>query len=473
MTIDVSKIKPHLKRLGSLLLVCLLIYGAFLFLTPQIYRFNPQYLVENSILKKKNFASSVQEIISPRLNIKAFLYEEHSNPIVSVSVIFKKAGSAYEPDSKAGIGRVLADMLLKGAGQYSNEAFNEILEQKAIQLNFNNNKDNFYATLKFIKKDQETAAKMFNLALQKPTFAAKYLRESKQDAVSSYWHQTENPDYFLLMQAAPQIYGKHPYHRSAYGLPAKIKNITIFDLKNYMRQKFTKDNLIVGISGDLSAEEAESLLDKMFAGISSQKEDAKLSDVQIDFAAPKFHLDKKLPQVVGYFYAKGVAETNPDYYPLKLALEIFSGGGLTSRIQKSVREDKGLTYGVYGQIVNYDKANLIIGRFSSTPQKISQLMTILQKEWLKMGEQGVTETELEQVKSYLTASEPLRYADIDTLSATLAYMQKKELGLDFLQKRNDYINNVTLKDINRIAKQYFTEDNLRFMTIGKIDEGSK
>ncbi len=468
---DFSKITPQLKRLGSLLIIILFAYGAFLFLTPQIYRFNPQYLVETSILKKKNFASNVQEITSPQLKIKAYLYEDHTNPIVSVSVIIKKMGAAYEPSALTGIGTILADVLLKGAGKYSNESFNEILEQKAIQLAFSNSKDNFYGNLKFITKDQNTAAKMFNLAITQPIFAQKYIQQAKQDIVSLYLHQTEKPDSYLLMQAARQIYGNHPYSRTVYGTPQTVKKISVNDLKKYLQEKITKENLIIGISGDISVTEAENMLDRMFAGIKNKKEKTVLEDIDIDFSAPEFHIDKKLPQVVGYFYAKGISEQHPDFYPLKLALEVFSGGGLTSRIQKSAREDKGLTYGVYGQIINYDKADLIIGRFSSTPKNMPQLMSVLQKEWLKMGKKGITETELEQVKNYLTASEPLRYADIDNLSATLAYMQKKKLGLDYLQKRNDYINNVTLKDINRVARQYFTKDNLRFMTIGEIEKG--
>ena len=48
----------------------------------------------------------------------------------------------------------------------------------------------------------------------------------------------------------------------------------------------------------------------------------------------------------------------------------------------------------------------------------------------------------------------------------LVYMQKEQLGLDFLQKRNDYIRNVNIEDVNNIAKKYFINDNLRFITIG-------
>ena len=70
----------------------------------------------------------------------------------------------------------------------------------------------------------------------------------------------------------------------------------------------------------------------------------------------------------------------------------------------------------------------------------------------------------------MIASEPLRYADIDNISATMTGMQKMNLGLDFLQKRNTYIDNVNLEDVNRVAKEYFTPQNLRFISIGDSDK---
>jgi len=139
---------------------------------------------------------------------------------------------------------------------------------------------------------------------------------------------------------------------------------------------------------------------------------------------------------------------------------------LTSRIQKTAREDKGLTYGVYGDLANYDKADFIYGRFSTTPENFDLLKQIIRTEWVKLGERGVTEDELNQAKNYMIASEPLRYADIDNISEVLVAMQKWNLGLDFLQKRNTYIRETRLHEVNQTAKQYFTTDNLCFVTIG-------
>ena len=181
----------RLKRIVNVLLVIIFIYGAFRVLLPDVYRFNPQYLVETSVLKNRSFSVSPQQIESPKLKIKAYLLEEHSNPIVNVFFLFKNSGAAHEPAQKAGLGKLLSDMMLKGAGQYSMTAFNEILEQNAIEISFDNNKDDFFGVLKFITKDEKVAAQMLNLALTKPVFPLNYMLQSKKELETQYQHQQE------------------------------------------------------------------------------------------------------------------------------------------------------------------------------------------------------------------------------------------------------------------------------------------
>lgn len=87
-----------------------------------------------------------------------------------------------------------------------------------------------------------------------------------------------------------------------------------------------------------------------------------------------------------------------------------------------------------------------------------------------MGRKGVSEEELAEVKDYLIASYNLRFASIDTISAILVYMQKDNLGLDFLQKRNDYVRQVKLKDVNRVAREYFNPEKMIFVNVGSFEK---
>ena len=458
-----------LKRWLGVLLVVLIGYGIFVLVSQNVYRFNPQYLVETTILKNKSFSKPI-EIISPQLKIKAYLYEEHSNPIVSLAFLFKDAGVAYEPNNKTGLGLLLSSMLLKGAGKYKMTQFHDILEQKAIQIDFDNNKDNFEGSLKFIKKDMNIATRMLNQAMTEPLFEAKFFQQGKADLTTLYLRQQEKADSLIALESFKQLFPDHPYQNPRTGTPQTHRRLTVADIREFMRRHLTLNNLIVGISGDITPSEAGVLLDKVFAKLPQTAQRKMLNEVDAKISEPEYHLSKELRQNIGLFFGKGPKRLDEDFYSLMIAMQIFSGSGLTSRVQKACRENEGLTYGVYGSIVNFDKADLIYGRFSATADNFERIKQIIKEEWFKMAHKGIRAEELEQAKNYMIASDALRYADIENISATLVYMQKMHLGLDYLQKRKDYIENVTLEQVNQAIKKYFKPENLRFMTIGETND---
>ena len=86
-----------------------------------------------------------------------------------------------------------------------------------------------------------------------------------------------------------------------------------------------------------------------------------------------------------------------------------------------------------------------------------------------MAEKGATQEELAQAKKSLLASYNLRFASTGDISSMLLSMQKFALGKDFLDKRNDYIEAVTLEEVNAAAKKYFR---LKpdFVILGNITE---
>lgn len=80
--------------------------------------FNPQKLVADSVLSGKTFETEVREVVSPRAKIKAYLFEDRTNPIISVSFLFKNAGLANDAESEVGISGMAASLLTTGARRY-------------------------------------------------------------------------------------------------------------------------------------------------------------------------------------------------------------------------------------------------------------------------------------------------------------------------------------------------------------------
>ena len=92
---------------------------------------------------------------------------------------------------------------------------------------------------------------------------------------------------------------------------------------------------------------------------------------------------------------------------------------------------------------------------------------ILEKEIKACAENGVTDAELTAAKKYLTGSFPLRFTSTERIASMLVGMQMDDLGMDYLDKRNGYIEAVGLDDIRRVARKLLHAGRLTFVVVGR------
>ena len=106
-------------------------------------------------------------------------------------------------------------------------------------------------------------------------------------------------------------------------------------------------------------------------------------------------------------------------------------------------------------------ANLLTVGFSTTKDNFEKAVAMFKAEWKNFADNGFSKDDVEFAKDYLSASYNLRFASILGIADILVMQQKFDLGLDFLQKRNSYVKNITLEDVNRVANKYFTDKMLQ------------
>ena len=237
--------------------VLALIGGAWIFL-PQLRLpggFDPQKLVENSELKAKKFELPVQEISSPGRGLKAYLLEDRTNPIISLNFVFKNAGFASDDEHEQGLAQMAAALLTEGAGKYSGQELKEELESRAIKVGFAAGKDDFGGSLLTTGENAGKATEYLRLMLTEPRFDEQDVRRIKAQMLEMLKRQGEHPARVLELEAARELYGSHPYGRNPLGRREDIERISAADLRRFVRDNFSRGNLVAGIAGDIGAEE--------------------------------------------------------------------------------------------------------------------------------------------------------------------------------------------------------------------------
>ena len=146
---------------------------------------------------------------------------------------------------------------------------------------------------------------------------------------------------------------------------------------------------------------------------------------------------------------------------------VLGGGNFTARLMREIREKRGLTYGIYSSLVNMTAADLIQTNMSASNEKVEEALRVLKDEWASMAKDGVTEEELKDAKSYLTGSLLLQLTSTLDIASVLNDIQRDGLGPDYINRRNELLNALTLGDIKRVAAKLLKPEELTTILVGK------
>jgi zinc protease len=262
------------------------------------------------------------------------------------------------------------------------------------------------------------------------------------------------------------VFPDHPYGTPVEGTPQSIAAVTVAEMRRLVAERFARDQLIVGVVGDITPDELGPMLDRAFGDLPATGKKVQLPEATLHAAGQTFIVRQDVPQSVVQFGQAGIKRDHPDYYAAYVMNYVLGGGGFSSRLYDEVREKRGLAYSVYSYLSPMDAAGVYAGGVSTENSRVGESLAVIRAEWARMRDGGVTDAELEDAKTYLTGSFPLRFTSTDRIARMLVGMQYNDLGIDYIDRRNAYIEAVSKHDIARVAKSLLKPDDLTFVIVG-------
>ena len=412
-------------------------------------------------------AMDVQQVTSPG-GIGAWLVEDHSMPLIAVSVGFR-GGSGLDPASKEGLAMFVSGLLDEGAGDLDSREFQQRLNDLAIDFKFDANIDDFTGTMRTLTETRDQAFELLRLALTAPRFDAEPVERIRGQLLAILADESSDPGSIADRVWWHTSFATHPYGRQTSGTNTGLKAIGVEDLRGFVATRFARDNLIVGVVGDISAAELAPLLDRTFGALPATATAAEIDDGEPSAQGAVIVIDRAMPQSVVLFGAPGVKRDDEDFYAAFVMNHILGGGGFSSRLTREVREKRGLAYSIDTSLVTLDHAGLMQGMVGTKNASVSETIALIKQEWQRMRDEGPTEAELADAKLYLTGSYALRFSTTQSIANALVAVQLEKFPPDFFKKRNGYIDAVTLADVKRVAKALLDPDNLTFVIVGEPD----
>jgi zinc protease len=409
-------------------------------------------------------ALTVEPVTSPG-GVTAWLVEDHSLKIVSLRLTFR-GGSALDPKGKEGLGNLISGLLDEGAGDLDSAAFHARLEALTASFDAQANPDMFTLSSRVQTEDLDGTVELLHLALTAPRFDPEPVARIKNEVLAEIAEVEGNPDEIADVLWRRSVFGEHPYGRSWLGSPDSIGRIEVADLRQFMAQRLARDDVIIGVVGDITPDDLKKLLDKLFAGVPAHAAPDTVPDVTAATTNEVLLSRLPIPQSVAAFGAPGLARDDSDWYAGVLVMHILGGGGFDARLTEEVRVKRGLAYSVDFDLDPLDHAPLILGNVATRNAKVAESIEVIRDQVRRMRDDGPTDAELQAAKTYVTGSFPLDLTSSLRICWLLVTIQRDHLGIDYFDRRNSLFEAVTLDQARRVAKRILDPDKLLFLVVG-------
>ena len=414
---------------------------------------------------KGEFAE-IQQFVTPG-GVSVWLVSEPSIPILAVQMAWK-GGSASDPAGQEGLAEVVAYHMNEGAGTRDSLAFQTAMDELNMSFGCTAGAEWTSCSISALTENAGDVADLVATAFAEPRFdAGPFERFQREEEVGLKTRET-NANYLAWRATSQALYPDHPFAREMTA--ESLAALTPEAARAHMRTLMTKDSLIVTAVGAVSPEELAPLIDEITAGLPEAGTVQSVTPVVLPETAASAEpvvVTLPQPQSLVRFIGPGIARNHPDFFPAFVLNYTFGGGGFESRLMKTLRVEKGLTYGVSTSLDPNPSFLTWSGGGQTKNESVGDFIAGLKGEMTKLIEGGVTEQELSDAKAYLIGSYPLGFDSNAKIAGQMMSVRQDDLGVDYFDRRNALIAAVTLDDVNRVADAYLDPARYNFVVVGE------
>jgi zinc protease len=414
-------------------------------------------------------AAKIQHLISPQ-GIEAWFVQDATVPLIAMEYAFA-GGASQDPAGKSGVGNMVASLIDEGSADLDSKTFHERLDRRAIELSFSVTRDYFRGSLRMLKDNKDEAFDLLRMSLTSAHLDGGDVERIRSQIMSGLRRDTSNPNALAGRKFLELAFGDHPYGRQASGTLESVPAISVDDMRDYIRRVLAKDTLKVAVVGDVDPATLGKLLDQTFGALPAKASLTPVPDVAVAKPPQRANVSLDVPQTVITFGSPGVMRHDPNFMAAYVVNHILGGGGLSSRLYREVREKRGLAYSVYGSLLWMDHSSLFIGNTGTRADRAGDTIEAIDTEVRRMAQEGPTQQELDEAKSYLKGSQMLQLDTSSKLASGLLQYQLDKLPIDYLEKRNAIVDAVTLDDAKKAAKRLWG-DGLLTVIVGRTPQAA-
>jgi predicted Zn-dependent peptidase len=375
-------------------------------------------------------------------------------------------GTRDELPNEQGASHFLEHLLFKGSDTLSARQVSEIFDSIGAESNAFTSKENTCFWTRLLDQDLGTGFDVLSEMIQRPAFRPNEIDAERQVVIEEINMNEDDPDDVAFENFTIAVFSGHPLEAPVLGTRESIRGMSRDDILGYWKRRYGAGSMVVAGAGSLEHEAVVEMVSSRFGDWSGDSVDHEhLPNTPVSSVSITRRDTEQAHIVLG---GKGLNRSDERRWAFEVMNHVV-GSGMSSRLFREVREERGLAYAIYGFRLAYADAGAWGVYVGTTPSQADTALNVIRDELSKVVAEGITPEELERAKGSMRGGLALSLEDPNSRMVRLGRDELSGMPHLSVDERLAKLEAVTLEDVQGIATDLFTGERT-LGAVGPFDE---
>ena len=378
------------------------------------------------------------------------------------------SGSRDEPAPENGLSHFVEHMVFKGTTSRSAQDIAREVDSIGGNLDAFTGKESVCFNIKVLDENLAPALDVLSDLVLHPKFSAVDLEREQGVILEEIKMDEDNPDYLVHETFTQNFWKNHALGRPILGTVKTVSSFSQETVFDHHRRRFTPENMVFSAAGHLDHDHFLTQVEAKFGSLAPTPTTGH--EVQpIPTATPHITLKKKrsLEQVQMCLGMPAPPVNDESRFAIYM-LNSMLGGGMSSRLFESIRENEGLAYSIYSELSPFRDSGSLSIYAGMSLDKTERVLQLTLAELRRLKQQAVSDAELKRAKDQMKSNIVLGLESSSSRMSNLARQQMYFGRFFAVEEIVKAIDQVTPADTQRLANQLFQSNLLALTLLGNL-----
>jgi predicted Zn-dependent peptidase len=381
--------------------------------------------------------------------------------------VWIKSGSRCEPAETNGISHFVEHMLFKGTRSRTAQHIAREMDSIGGNLDAFTGKETICFNVKSLSDHVPVALDVLTDLVLHPTFAAPDIERERGVILEEIKIDEDNPDVLVHELFTQSFWRDHPLGWPILGTNKTVASLDQEKLFAYHGDRFHGGNIVFSAAGNLDHDRFAEAVAAKFAGLAGG---ATLHERPAPESSARIVMrnKKSLEQVQICLGVPAPPITDDNRYAT-LILNTVLGGGMSSRLFQTIREERGMAYSIYSDLSPYRDTGTLCVYAGTSAGKVLEVVDLILVEFAKLKQEPLSDEELTRAKDQVKGNILL---GLESSSARMANLARQEMYFRNFFTVDEVIariDEVDASQVQAMAQQLFDSERIAITLLGRLD----